>query len=137
MDYNHSQIEEKWNSQTWQCGCRTVRFRANVKYRNQVGANGIEDDNLIAISTDPNLRSTVNGDNRGNWNADNKPGTDWKFAHEAGHLMGLDDDYTDDPVSGRSVPHQGHGGHMMGEWGGSVNQHEVEDLLRANNVRCN
>ena len=131
------QIEEKWNSQTWQCGCRTVRFRANVKYRNQVGANGIEDDNLIAISTDPNLRSTVNGDNRGNWNADNKPGTDWKFAHEAGHLMGLDDDYTDDPVSGRSVPHQGHGGHMMGEWGGSVNQHEVEDLLRANNVRCN
>ena len=31
------QIEEKWNSQTWQCGCRTVRFRANVKYRNQVG----------------------------------------------------------------------------------------------------
>ena len=133
------QIEEKWNAQVWHYGCCTVKFKANVKYRNQVCKNGITDDNLIAISTDPKLRSEVYGvgGNTGYWNADNSPGTDWRFAHEAGHLMGLDDDYTDDPASGRSVPHRGHGGHMMGEFDGSVNQHEVEDLLRANNVRCN
>ena len=115
------QIEEKWNSQMWQCGCRTVRFRANVKYRNQVGANGIEDDNLIAISTDPNLRSAVNevGGNRGYWNADNSPGTDWRFAHEAGHLMGLDDDYTEDPITGDATPNPGHENHMMG-WRGDA-----------------
>ena len=29
------------------------------------------------------------------------------------------------------------GAEISGEWDGSVNQHEVEDLLRANNVRCN
>ena len=133
------QIEEKWNAQDWHYGCCTVKFKANVKYRNQVGRNGLTDDNLIAISTDSNLRSTVNGvgGNTGYWNADNVPGSDWQYAHEAGHLMGLDDDYTDDPITGESIPNPGHENHMMGEHGGTVRQHEVEDLLRANNVRCN
>jgi RHS repeat-associated protein len=128
------QIEDKWNAQTWQYGCCTVKFKANVKYRNQVGKNGITDDNLIAISTDPKLRSEVYGigGNTGYWNADNRPGSDWRYAHEAGHLMGLDDDYTD--VGG---PNPGHAGHMMGEDRGVVVQHEVDDIMRANNVRCN
>lgn len=99
--------------------------------------NGIEDDNLIAISTDPNLRSTVNGDNRGYWNADNRPEADWQYAHEAGHLMGLDDDYVDDPNTGRSVPNPGHEHHMMAEDQGTVVWHEVEGILRANNINCN
>ena len=130
------QIEERWNAQTWRYGCCTVKFRANVRHRNQVGT---QDDNLIAISTDPELRSYVDavGGNSGRWNADNRSGTDWRFAHEAGHLMGLPDDYTDDPATGESNPNPGHSNHMMGQFGGTVRQHEIEDLLRANNVRCN
>ncbi|MDO5318874.1 MAG: RHS repeat-associated core domain-containing protein, partial [bacterium] len=128
------QIEEKWNSQTWRYGCCTVKFKANVKYRNQVGRRGIVDDNVIAITTDANHRSYVNGvgGNSGYWTADNKPGSDWRYAHEAGHLMGLDDDY--DAQTGLANP--GHEGHMMAEWGKPVQQHEVEEILRINNVRC-
>ena len=129
------QIEEKWNAQTWRYGCCTVKFKANVNYRNQVGSRGISDDNLIAISTDPELRSYVDavGGNTGRWTADNRRGTDWRFAHEAGHLMGLDDDYNEQT----GLPNPGHAGHMMAGWDMPVHQHEVEDMLRANNVRCN
>ena len=127
------QIEERWNAQTWRYGCCTVKFKANVNYRNQVGKSGIVDDNLIAISTDPNLRSVVYGvgGNTGYWNADNRQGSDWQYAHEAGHLMGLGDDYTD-----AQGPNQGHDGHMMAEDKGIVVQHEVDDIMRANNIRC-
>ena len=45
--------------------------------------------------------------------------------------MGLDDDYTD-----AAGPNPGHEGHMMAEDQGIVDSHEVEDLLRKNNVRC-
>lgn len=128
------QIEDNWNAQSWRYGCCTVRFVANVKHKNQVGPNGITDDNLIAITTDANHRSYVDGvgGNTGYWTADNRPGSDWRYAHEAGHLMGLRDDYTD-----AGGPNPGHENHMMGRRGKPVHQHEVEDLLRANNVRCN
>ena len=69
--------------------------------------------------------------NRGIWTADNRPGSDWRYAHEAGHLMGLDDDYTD-----ANGPNPGHGGHMMAEDGGVVDVHEVMDIIRKNNIRC-
>lgn len=110
-----------------------------MNYKNQVGVRGIVDDNVIAITTDSNHRSYVNGvgGNSGYWNADNVPGSDWQYAHEAGHLMGLDDDYTDDPITGESIPNPGHRSHMMGGYRGAVHRHEVEDLLRANNVKCN
>jgi hypothetical protein len=47
-------------------------------------------------------------------------------AHEAGHLMGLADDY----LEGQG-PLPGHEGHMMGEWGGAVDQHEIHDVVRS------
>ena len=127
------QIEDNWNAQTWRYGCCTVRFVANVKYKNQVGSDGITDDNIIAITTDAKHRSYSLGKSRGYWTADNNPGSDWRYAHEAGHLMGLDDDYNEQT----GTPNPGHEDHMMGKWGKPVAQHEVEDLLRANNVRCN
>ena len=128
-----TQIEEKWNAQAWRYGCCTVKFRANVNYRNQVGRDGIDDDNLIAITTDSRHRSYVIGvgGNNGYWSADNVPGSDWQYAHEAGHLMGLGDDNTD-----ATGPNQGHRGHMMAERQGIVVQHEVDDIMRRNNVRC-
>ncbi len=73
--------------------------------------------------------------NRGVWAADNKPGSDWGFAHEAGHLMGLDDDYTDDE-NGNSTPNAGHENHMMGQDRGIVQEHEVMDIIRKNNISC-
>ena len=51
--------------------------------------------------------------------------------------MGLPDDYQDridsDGVT-TSVPNEGHEGHMMGEYGGSVNQHEIDDILQK--IKC-
>jgi len=127
------QIEDKWNAQKWRYGCCTVKFVANVKYKNQVGSDGLADDNLIAITTDAKHRSYSVGKGKGYWTVDNIPGSDWRYAHEAGHLMGLDDDYNEQT----GLPNPGHEDHMMGRWGKPVAQHEVEDLLRANNVRCN
>lgn len=69
--------------------------------------------------------------NRGIWAADNRRGADWSFAHEAGHLMGLDDDYTDE-----NGPNLGHDGHMMAVYDGVVDVHEVMDIIRRNNIRC-
>ena len=51
--------------------------------------------------------------------------------------MGLPDDYQDDTNSDgtvTSVPNAGHKGHMMGEYGGSVNQHEIDAILK--NIEC-
>ena len=131
-----NQIESRWNSQTWHYQCCTVSFRANVTTSRQVGSQGLTNDNLIAITTDAKHRSYVINMNRGIWAADNKSGSDWNFAHEAGHLMGLDDDYVDDPRTGRSIPNPGHGGHMMGEFLGVVNEHEVLEVIRRNNISC-
>ena len=113
---------------------RDLAFRLNARGTANVAAScnrhGVR---LIAISTDPNLRSVVYGvgGNTGYWNADNRQGSDWQYAHEAGHLMGLGDDYTD-----AQGPNQGHDGHMMAEDKGIVVQHEVDDIMRANNIRC-
>ena len=131
-----NQIESRWNRQTWHYQCCTVSFRANVTTSRQVGSQGLTNDNLIAITTDARHRSYVINMNRGIWAADNKSGSDWNFAHEAGHLMGLDDDYVDDPRTGRSIPNPGHGGHMMGEFLGVVNEHEVLEVIRRNNISC-
>ena len=126
-----NQIESHWNSQTWHYQCCTVSFRANVTTSRQVGSHGLTNDNLIAITTDAKHRSYVINMNRGIWAADNKRGSDWSFAHEAGHLMGLDDDYTDE-----NGPNPGHDGHMMAVDGGIVDAHEVMDIIRRNNIRC-
>ena len=126
-----NQIESQWNHQTWRYQCCTVSFRANVTTSRQVGSQGLSDDNLVAITTDAKHRSYVINKNRGVWTADNIPGSDWRYAHEAGHLMGLNDDYTD-----QNGPKPGHEGHMMAVHGGSVDVHEVMDIIRKNNIRC-
>jgi hypothetical protein len=125
-------IETHWNRGNWRVDCCKLIFQANVKYANTTDASQVRGDNIIAISTDPNHISFVIGDRTGYWSADNLPGTDWRFAHEAGHLMKLPDDYSHD--TGRVNP--GHSNHMMGEWGGVVAQHEIDDIVRINNVNC-
>ena len=46
--------------------------------------------------------------------------------HEAGHLMGLQDDY-----KRGEGPNPGHEGHVMAVWGGAVDQHEINDIVRS------
>jgi hypothetical protein len=58
-------------------------------------------------------------------------GTDWTAAHESGHFFGLPDDH-----SGAAGPNPGHAGHMMGEYGAPVNQHEIDDILRKLKCQC-
>ena len=85
-----NQIESQWNHQTWRYQCCTVSFRANVTTSRQVGSQGLTNDNLVAITTDANHCSYVIGMNRGVWAADNRRGSDWTFAHEAGLYMQLE-----------------------------------------------
>jgi hypothetical protein len=71
------------------------------------------------------------GGTQGEWAVDDR----WPAAHESGHVFGLDDDYHDVQGFG-SVPNSGHGGHMMGDVGGHVVQHEINDLLHFNKCKC-
>ena len=121
-----------WNKGNWTVDCCKLRIQANVKYSTTTDVTKVKGDNKIAISTDPNLRDYVLGDRMGYWSADNRKGSDWDFAHEAGHLMNLRDDYSYET----DKVYPGHEGHMMGEWGGSVNQHEINDLIKINNIKC-
>ena len=62
-------------------------------------------------------------------------GDTWAATHEAGHLFNLPDDYRDNG-QGISVPNPGHVGHMMGQYGGLVVQHEINDILHNNRCGC-
>lgn len=99
------------------------------------------------MSTDPNqidnaeLRNSNLSKCKGYWSADNRPGSDWDFAHEAGHLMCLDDDYIRIGVydsNGIEItkPKPTHEGHMMAEWGGAVNRDEIDTLVRQHKLKC-
>ena len=45
--------------------------------------------------------------------------------------MGLHDDYTRG-----NQPNPGHAGHMMGQAGAPVNQHEIDDILKKLACQC-
>ncbi len=87
-------------------------------------------DNEIAIVSDSNHHSYVNGGNdSGVWGAS---ASDWTYAHEVGHLMNLPDEY-----SGTGTPEPGYEGTMMGQFGGSVTRDEtIRDLVQANGIQC-
>jgi RHS repeat-associated protein len=124
-----SSIESHWG--TWQTNGWTITFEAQVTPIGlrppppKGGPAQIDNSNQIEINDEPaTFRSFVNWrHNRGQWT---QRADDWVFAHEAGHLMGLPDDYHDTPSG--SVPNAGHAGHMMGDYGGSVVWHEVLDI---------
>lgn len=71
------------------------------------------------------------------------PSYNWVAAHEAGHLMGLDDQYHDvyphhfllfhwgDP---QSIPYSGWDGNIMASRGGPANQKNVQGILSANGL---
>ena len=131
-------IESNWNG--YEKGCCVVNVTADVSVQSRKSRwlyrflNS--DENNIEITSDSSHRSYVNGvgGRYGVWESQADP---WIYAHEAGHLMGLPDDYHDEIKpngSLNSVPNKGHEGHMMGEYAGSVNQHEIDAILK--NIEC-
>jgi len=64
----------------------------------------------------------------------------WTAAHEAGHLLGLDDQYAskfDQYILGKPEgPYPGWEGNIMGQANGKVEQKNIEDILRKNPGDC-
>jgi NOL1/NOP2/fmu family ribosome biogenesis protein len=120
-----------WEIERKKTNCR-VTFKADVtidqKSRTAADAGG---DNTIELNTEKDFRSFVQGNSAGKWSTEN---ADWVYAHEAGHLLGLGDDYKD--VNGVSVANPGKKGRMMASFNGKVHVDEVSDFLKNNNVHC-
>jgi len=127
-----SQIEGAWNGQTYTDPETGTEYAVEVdaQVRN-VGTDGdaATAPNRIEITSDvKDGRSWVNTFGKvdtGKWTPDAGGTT---YAHEAGHLMGLRDDYKD--RGGRSVARPGHDGHMMATNPGRVDSHEIRDAVR-------
>ena len=133
-------IESNWNG--YEKGCCVVNVTADVSVQSRKSRwlyrflNS--DENDIEITSDSSHRSYVNGvgGRYGVWGSQAVP---WVYAHEAGHLMGLSDDYQDVANSDgslTSVPNAGHEGHIMGEYGGKANQHEIDAIKKISNVHA-
>ncbi len=123
-------IETNWNG-NWTSGSyQHIVFVANVKYvvvkYNDKGRalNDPFDDNVVKI-TDQEMRDYVRGGDSGLWSTKS---ADWVYAHEAGHLMGLADHYTD--TANGSVPNQGWAGDIMGDYGGTATQRDINDIVQ-------
>lgn len=142
-----SQIEESivqhWNGHTTRRGCRDqdpgncrVVVAANVLYYGNASHWwDVPQDNQIHIKNKKG-RSWVMGPggSYGRWYLDDP----WTWAHEAGHLLGLFDDYIDNLLEflggGSTITFPGHKGHMMGQYDGRVVQHEIDGILQG--ARC-
>lgn len=132
-------INSHWNGHTTKKGCSKcdpgnckVAVEAHVKYyANAKHWPDVPEDNQIKIRGSTGKRSWVfgPGGSWGHWEDDtvtlDNPTPCWTFAHEAGHLMGLGDDYS----YWTGKPHKGHEDHMMGRYGKPVAQHEIDGIL--------
>ena len=76
-------------------------------------------------------RSFVRG-NGGTWYAGGDP---WVAAHEAGHLMKLNDRYTE-PVRGTTIPNPGWEGTIMAQYMGAVTSADRQGVLDALGCNC-
>jgi hypothetical protein len=138
-------INTEWNRDQWKTtGSCTVRFDARVvadKEHTSWWNASPRFDNLIAINDNAEYVSNVSHLTRssGTWSNQEK---DWVFAHEAGHLMGLDDEYSSNwfahlfGADRTSTPNPGKQGHIMAEDNGRVTLEEVQGILDAQGIKC-
>jgi hypothetical protein len=123
-------IEKNWNNPSHKIDGCILKFKANVTTDTSGGATHTGD-NTAEINDEPTppYRNSTTGGTSGNWSQNS---SEWSYAHEAGHLGGLHDDY--DPTTGK--PLDGHEDHMMGARNKPPADHEYRDLLKANKVEC-
>jgi hypothetical protein len=134
-------IEEKWNRPNAYLSWCPIKFVAVVA----VGAGKAAHNQITVVA--PANRSFCNGTpapngpgTTGSWRSN--AGADNGAAHEAGHLMGLDDQYMDDPKTGQSVPNPGHGDDIMATRSKAGNpmpgprQDAIESIIAAAGVTC-
>ncbi|HEY6528915.1 MAG TPA: RHS repeat-associated core domain-containing protein, partial [Cellvibrionaceae bacterium] len=94
--------------------------------------------NNITLTTGPTSHaasqgaSFVSGGNSGEWNTNSKGVASGEMAHEAGHLMGADDHYSEGTGSNGeriSTPAQGWEGNLMGELPGTTNDKNMQEII--------
>lgn len=127
-------INGYWNGQGHQFSFGTCKIVFDIRVSADPSSNwwftAKDADNYVYVMGD-GYRSRVWFHRYGRWSA--SAGA-WTAAHEAGHMFNLGDDYKD--VNGISVPLPGHKGHMMGDYGAPVAQHEIDDIMRQLECRC-
>ena len=144
-----NEIENFWNADGVKLGCCKVKFVVNVMISKDF-ASIPEGYDRIKIRLDPEYRSEINGFQKGFTNGfshepyDHDMGGDWAWndqrpfaQHEAGHEMGLDDQYTDykgEDGKTRSRPKPGHESDIMGTLKGKIisqpsGKEEINDVL--------
>ncbi|MDN7134977.1 RHS repeat-associated core domain-containing protein [Pseudidiomarina terrestris] len=69
--------------------------------------------------------SFVDGSNKGEWRTDGHNISDGTTAHEAGHLMGLDDKY----IGGTPLP--GHQNNIMGNKSGTPDSRNIQNIIKS------
>ena len=129
-------IEEYWNDGVWNINGCYINFAVNVRADTKNTSHWfVSGDNEVKVNDEPpSYTSVVIGGDKGIWTQNDNG---WVYAHEAGHLLGLRDDYIEvstNPRKTRAKRH--HEGHMMAEHSGSVANHEVREILTSNNVKC-
>ena len=133
-------IKSNWNG--FKKGCCSVVFEPNVTIKDETPSflyRWINRKSFIEMSSKDGFVSYVSNGKNGTWWANANP---WVYAHEAGHLAGLRDDYVSitetnpetGKVSRKTIPNVGHEGHIMAEFLGKVQQHEIDSVLK--NVKC-
>jgi RHS repeat-associated protein len=129
-------INNAWNNNgnNFHYGHCTVNFdvTVNADPNHNKAADATPADNKVYVRPSGFRDFTSRaGGTYGEWAVDDN----WAATHEAGHLFDLPDDYRDN-AQGISVPNPGHAGHMMGQYGGHVVQHEINDILHNNQCGC-
>lgn len=123
-------------------GCCTVSTRTKVRVR-RPGKGPRPGYNQINITTEDGFRSYVDGGrDSGTWSSAE---SGWTYAHEAGHLLGLDDEYddmTDANGDTVSVTRPGHEMDKMGAANGKLGvgvaaRGDLDRLLVSQGAQCN
>lgn len=124
-----SAVANIWNHGNWKIGKCSINISPDFHQIFRKGDNlGFVDprNRIKREAVDGMIRRTM-------WiNANSKPGV---IAHEIGHLMRLDDHYTDDE-NGYSHPHKGWEGDIMGNSMKPVTRMSINELIKKMDLKC-
>ncbi len=153
------EMNDVWNGTDYKYGCCTVKFSVNAMFVSKP-SDLPGDYDRIGIRVQPGFRSFIKGfqsafadgfssepyehNMGGNWGFDQYAGT--TSAHEAGHELGLEDQYHDETKDGKtvSVPTPGHENDLMASLTGRlISQphggdpvNNIEKILKKRGLVC-